>query len=475
MTLAQGPDSLALETRGEVRFVDADARVRLRSAVEAAGWLLVCTDAFGPGACGLLDRIVEEEIDQALQRRGAPAAGTSSRCSTEAMLDDQLLRARAAGINGIALALGSVSGLVTASGALDPDDSHTLRLLAAACKQRPYALWLAEGDEALLAYGPPVPLKDMLQVRRDGPEARGPDPSQAAEAQTAQERDQARAEDDASPLRWRIFMRELDEAQGPKPLAVVERLFVERYVPLAQAVARGETEARALQVLHRFSRSFEKSYREAFAAAKVTRRRPPMVFDAPQIASRAARLHGARNVALLLVDGMRFDLGLRVQELLKEELAPNAVCTEQLLLWSALPSVTSVQMELLARGPAGLAEPFEAVAEHDQVVPRGKAASTVRRMRAGGRELHKLDVVQAMLAESGAREPERIEAMAHEAAGPIARFARGLQARTLLLVFGDHGFELPVAELGTGPARQGGSSPEQVLVPGHAWLIGGIH
>jgi hypothetical protein len=449
--------------------VDSDTRVRMQSAVEAAGWILVSTEPFGPGACGLLDKILEEEIEQALHRRGAPSPGTSATSSFDDLLDDQLLRARSASIHGIAIALGPLGGMVTSTGALDPEDSATLRLLASACRERSVALWLSPVDEATLGYGQPVPLRDMLQARRSpgAPEAK-PTAPKTAEPQVM-------SDDDASPLRWRIFMRELDAAQGPKPLAVVEKLFIERYLPLAEAVSRGETEARARQALTRFSRSFEKSYREAFAAAKATRRRPPMVLDVPQIAARAARLHGARNVALVLVDAMRFDIGLRVQQLLKDELGPDAVCAEQYLLWAALPTTTQVQLELIAKGPQGLAEIGEMQAEQDLIVPHGKSASVVRRVRAGGREIHKLDVVQAMIGEKGPREPDRIEAMAREVAGPIAKFARGLQPRTLLFVFGDHGFEFPVQDLATGAARQGGATPEQVLVPGHAWLIGGIH
>jgi len=485
MTLAEGPEAAPTPPRGEVRFLDADARVRLRGAVEAAGWLLVTTEALGPGAGGLLDKIVEEEIEQALMRRGAPGPGTSTNSTFSDMLSDQLLRARSAGAQGIALALGPLGALASPCGALDPDDSLALRTLAATCRDRPFALWLSSDDDELLAYGPPSRLSELLEAERrpspqPSPAGREREPEPRADHATPLDEDEPEPEPEpksetVSPVPWRLFMREIDEAQGPKPLAAVERLFVERYVPLSTAVVRGEAEARARMSLQRFAKSFEKSYREAFAASKVTRKRPPMVLDAPSIASRVARLHGARNTVLLLVDGMRYDVGLRVQELLQAELAPDAVCTEQVLLWAALPTVTSVQLELIGRGPSGLSEALQHDAEHDMMVPRGKAASTIRRMRVGGRELHKLDVIQSTLGESGPREPERIEAMAQDAIVPIVRFARGLQPRTLMFLFGDHGFELPVGETGTGPARQGGASPEQVLVPGQAWLIGGIH
>ena len=201
-----------------------------------------------------------------------------------------------------------------------------------------------------------------------------------------------------------------------------------------------------------------------------------MVLDVPQTAARIARLHGARQVVLVLVDAMRFDLGVRVGQQLRESLAPDAVCAEQLLLWAALPTTTSAQLRLLARGPQAFAEGLE-VPESEREIPvgRGKSASTVRRVRVGGREVHKLDIIQAALSEAGPPESERLDALAVEAATPLVRFAKGLAPRTLMFLFGDHGFELPATDHGTGPAQEGGATPEQVLVPGQAWLVGGIH
>jgi hypothetical protein len=40
---------------------------------------------------------------------------------------------------------------------------------------------------------------------------------------------------------------------------------------------------------------------------------------------------------------------------------------------------------------------------------------------------------------------------------------------------GDHGFLSDTGPTGSNPARQGGASPEEVLVPGFAWLLGGMH
>jgi len=44
-----------------------------------------------------------------------------------------------------------------------------------------------------------------------------------------------------------------------------------------------------------------------------------------------------------------------------------------------------------------------------------------------------------------------------------------------MFVFGDHGFRIETDERGSSPAQQGHATPEEVLVPGFAWMIGGIH
>jgi hypothetical protein len=53
----------------------------------------------------------------------------------------------------------------------------------------------------------------------------------------------------------------------------------------------------------------------------------------------------------------------------------------------------------------------------------------------------------------------------------IARHAAQLAPRTLLFVFGDHGFTIDAH----GTIRHGGASPEEVLVPGYALLLGEVH
>jgi hypothetical protein len=65
--------------------------------------------------------------------------------------------------------------------------------------------------------------------------------------------------------------------------------------------------------------------------------------------------------------------------------------------------------------------------------------------------------------------------MADEIARAVVAHAQALPPRTLMFVFGDHGFRLDPTASSTGPATQGGASPEEVLVPAFAWLVGGLH
>jgi len=44
-----------------------------------------------------------------------------------------------------------------------------------------------------------------------------------------------------------------------------------------------------------------------------------------------------------------------------------------------------------------------------------------------------------------------------------------------VMAFGDHGFLLDRLDNGTTKARSGGATPEEVLVPAFAWLVGGVH
>jgi len=276
------------------------------------------------------------------------------------------------------------------------------------------------------------------------------------------------------PVDWRGFANDLALARGPKPLTFVERLFMTRYVPLLEAIARGEADESAGRIAEQWADDFARSYTEGFSALRVTGKRPRMVLDAPQLASQVARLHGAKSTHLVLVDAMRFDIGMRVHDRMCEALTSQATCTERLLLWSALPTTTPVQLDLLAHGPEGLAN-LSPPSDQEEPGLRGRASPTLRRIKLGGRDVLKLDLVQARLPEAGPPLSDRLDALADEVAAVVAAHARNLPPRSLMLVFGDHGFCMESSGAGTSAGTWGGARPEEVLVPGFAWLIGDVH
>lgn len=265
---------------------------------------------------------------------------------------------------------------------------------------------------------------------------------------------------------------QLASSRGPRPLAQVERMFVERYVPLSDAELHGEADDFQRGARHEWAGSFAKSYADAWSALRVSGKRPQMVMDAPALASATARLHGARAVELFLVDGMRYDLGCMVHDRLRTLVAGLATCADRTLLWSALPSTTASQLDSLARGPEALMG--HGIPDDDSVVVRGRAVSVPRRIRVGNREIMKLDLVEARLRELGPPLPERFASLADEIATAVARHIETLPPRTLAFVFGDHGFLIDGTRKSSGPARQGGSSPDEVLVPAFSWLTGGV-
>ena len=270
------------------------------------------------------------------------------------------------------------------------------------------------------------------------------------------------------------LIAELEGARGPKPLGTIERMFTSAYLPLADAVAHGYDAPEAREVLESWASSFARSYTDAFEALKVRGKRPTMVVDAPDLAMRMGRLHGARSVQLLLVDAMRFDLGLLIEERIRAGVGQRAALTERLLLWSALPTTTTVQLALIGRGPDGLRE-IDSAPEVEAPVARGRSASTLRRVKAGHRDLLKLDVIEARLDAPGPPVADRLDELAEEAAEPLVQHLLRLPPRTLVLIFGDHGFAFDPLDGGTSSGRQGGALPEEVLVPAFAWLVGNVH
>lgn len=272
---------------------------------------------------------------------------------------------------------------------------------------------------------------------------------------------------------WRAWQSNLEGARGPRPLAAVERMFVTDYTRLREACRRGIADDGARAAADEWQTSFAQSYHDAFDALRVRGKRPNMVLDLPEMAQRLGRLQAARRVQLLLVDGLRFDLGLMVQERLKTMV--DAALTERLLLWSALPSTTENQLELLAKGPEGLKE-APTTEEPPALVARGRAAESPRRLRVGRTELFKLDTVEDALRTTGKPVAARLGDIADATAQSLADHFGKQPPRTLVVVFGDHGFCLDPKKAGTAEeVRQGGATPEEVLVPAFAWLTGAVH
>jgi hypothetical protein len=508
--------------RGEARFVDATEIPLLQGAIGSAGLLPVAVTPLAPNCRGKLRDAIESAIESALERQGAPHAGFADSSDLGATLSDQLFRARMIGARGLSIHLGPLSTMATLAGALDAEDSAVVRWWLAATQDRPVALLIDASNRRLGAYGPPTQIEKLIahgdpsvaepapmnsevpasaeiavQTRNAEPEPPGQsteghvfedvtDPGQlptaepdlpAPQNEATASRIAANREPPPQPSlqECRTWAAELESTRGPKPLSVVERLFTSRYVPLSDTVSRGGGDAAIRSTLGSWSESFAKSYTDAFGALRVTGRRPLMVLDAPSIATRIARLHGAKAVQLLLVDGMRFDLGLRVERRMHEMIGGHATCTDQLLLWAALPTTTSTQLELIARGPDGLAA-IHPSSERDVPVLPTRSSATPRRMRVGSRDLVKLDLAAARLRESGPAAAERLDALADDVASSIVHHAKTLAPRTLMFVFGDHGFRFDPADAGaTGPAIYGGATPDEVLVPAFAWLLSALH
>jgi hypothetical protein len=259
---------------------------------------------------------------------------------------------------------------------------------------------------------------------------------------------------------YRHWSLTLGAARGPQPLAHFEKLFRESYAPLCEAIDRGLSDARAGHALEEFRANFAKMYSEVFPSFGVTGKRPKMVFDAPDVAARIGRAHGARAVSLLLVSSLRYDVGKRV----KDELAKTERLVDEALLWSALPTTTARQLDCLARGMEALRT--APVSERELEIVRGRTSETIRRMRLGSRELCKLDACEAKIRECGGGAAKLLPAIAETLVRAIQKHAAKLAPKTLLFVFGERGFTFDRA----GVAGAGGASPEEVLVPAFALL-----
>jgi len=504
---ARCPGPSARET-SRARFLDAERREEACSALEAKQALVVRVETIGASARGRLADVIEEAIERELDARGAAPPGIGSASDADAALSDQLFRARRVGATGIALALGRLRAATSPRGALEPEDGATLRFWATANLDRPVWLLLDVSDAATGAYGEPVALASVLDDAYASRASEDPDPREDASPEPAEPTPTdliavavtlevpaapspsaptaaacVAASEDPIPAKhtsgasvaaqsdeWRTWVLSLSAARGPQSLAAFERLFARDYMPLANAICCGLDDPRALHACDDFRRTFARAYTDASPAFAVTGKRPRMVLDAPDVAARIARLHGARSTQLLLVDAMRFDVGACVRDGARRALGARASLTDELLLWSALPTTTLRQLETLQRGPDALrAPPAEGDRELDPL--RGRTAEVIRRVKVGSRDLYKLDVVEARVRDLGDHALPALGEIAEAATEAIVRHAQTLQPRTLLFVFGDHGFAFDR----DGTARQGGASPEEVLVPAFALLVGDVH
>jgi len=468
---------------GEVRFAAADERDAACQRLARNGMIVVELEGIGPSTRRRLAEALAEAVERELAARGAPGPGISSADDLDAALSDQLFRARRAGATGLAFVLGPLRAATGFAAALEPEDCATLRFLASSTRERPVILMLDESDRETGGYGEPVPLSGLVSGVR-GEAAAAPEGDRDRDRDHDHDRNPP-VQDPPPPLArhtaganvvtrdeaWRTWTLQLAAARGPQPLGALERLFAESYMPLANAVSAGLEDPRARAAQDDFRSTFTKGYSDAFQTFAATSKRPRMVLDVHDLAARIARLHGARSARLLLVDAMRWDLTRLVEERVVSKLGSRAALTDELVLWSALPTTTLRQLETIARGVEALRAPAQIDPDSEAEAPRGRTAEYVRRLRVGPRELHKLDLVQARL--HGLREGalEALPDLAERAADVIARHAETLAPRTLLFVFGDHGFVIDR----NGAAVQGGASPEEVLVGAFALLVGDVH
>ncbi len=494
---------------GDVVFASAEQQAQLCAELLGAGALLVTVPAPSVSHRGRLGEMIEELVEFELARQGAPspylAAWSAMPEDARARLADQLFRARSVGASGIAIALSTLRAI--AEPCLTPDDSATLTWLAKTTAEAPVVLLIDDADPNRLAYAAPVPLGSLLgrpaSAKPEAPASNEPmlelapidvaseavtkvdvapivaevpaPPPPPAEARPKRRRTMADALREEREARhhdvtamvgdaWREWTTALTNAKGAQSLATLEKLFAESYVPLANALALGLTDPRALRAYEEFRRSFERSYTDAFATFGATNRRPRLVMDAFDLAMKNARAMHARSAHVLVVDSLRFDLGGQVRDALAKETTGIASLVHDTVVWSALPTTTMRQLETLARGVDALRAPGEE--DHADSL-RGRASESVRRLRIGSREIYKLDLIPSML--DGTH--DATAAMPHIAsatAEAIARHISTLPPRTLLFVVGDHGFTIDRR----GAASSGGASPEEVLVPATSWLVG---
>ena len=460
----------SLPTRDEtpaprtVRWLEENDRLTFLKEAKKRGFLLVEVPRIPPAMRSRLGDTIDAAIEGQLVAHGSPPPGIDASADSASALDDQLQRAESLNVRGLCVCLASLGALVDEDGVLDPRDSQTLRSFAQASQDRPILFALDARDRALPGFHDPISLEKLLAI--SPPQMlRAPSVDPGAGAVRVASPGDARG---AVLHAWPIWVQALRDAHGPQSLTSFERLFVHHFVPLDAAIAGGLDDPRAIAAHAEFRRSFEHAYGESFGTFAVTGKRPRMVFDVPDLATKVARLHGARSVHLVLVDSLRWDTSEHLKDALLSKIAGSATHVESHLIWSALPTTTPRQLELLARGQEALREP-PTPPEEEPV--RGRTSEIIRRVKIGARDLFRLDYLDARIRERELTSREELDGHVEACSVILARHMQPLPARTLVYIFGDHGFTW---ERG-GRITQGGGSVEQVLVGGHAFLVGALH
>jgi hypothetical protein len=493
---------------GEVRFVTREEAVRLRGALEAARLLVVSISEVGPGSRARLAEVIDDAIESALRDRGGAPPGISASSEPGCSLSDQLYRIRQIGRVGLAIDLGPMTALCDARGALEPEDGAALRFLAEATRDRPLVLLLDPSNAQVRLYGAPQLLFDALGLvaptpppskpERRVPEAftRGamtPTPTpvrpvvEGPAATPIPQENGPFESPELTPESLRAAVELLEDVTRATPITGLESAFVDGYAPLRAAILEdrlslagiGRAEARSLCA--QFATTFARSYGEALPTFGVTGRHPRMIFELFELAQRCARVHGARSTHVVIVDALRYDLGKRLRHRMGKVLARKAVCVEEHVLWSVLPTTTAVQLDALVRGEDALKSRVQP--EKETSIIRGRSLDVLRRMRLGHRDVVKLDLLEGRLRDAGGPERERLDSLASELVPIVTRYLESLPTRTLVVVAGDHGFafedetrdDKPAPATSTPAGKQGGASPEEVFVPFAAWLVGGVH
>jgi hypothetical protein len=463
-SLAMMSSSVAsvVDSRGESReshrrFLPEKERAEALRRAGACGALTISVSFAGPAVP--LAETVDEQIERELAIRGA--AGGPRLGDAASRLGNQIHRMRQVGAALLCLSFENLAVQKRGDGGLTPEDAEALRFWIRAAETRPVELFLDPSDAELpAAPSSPAPPPAVIEKAPAPEVVAAPDVHVAPVAPVTVEA--------PTDERWRRWMLELYAARGPQSLASFERLFTRSYMPLVQAIDAGLEAPKAAQVAEEFRRTFARMYAEACPTFALTGKRPRMVLDAWDAAGRLARLHGARSTHLLLVDGMRWDLGEEIKRLVLLTLDARAQLADEQILWSAVPTTTPRQLATLAHGVDALRGEADVPVDGEGEPLRGRTAEMVRRVKVGARDLYKLDLVEARLGQVPLPE------LAAHAATCITRhvaIVAPLAPRTLLFVFGDHGFHRSP----NGTFSHGGTTPEEVLVPSFALVVGALH